>query len=239
MRGMTASEVRRPVEPRMNLDVGRLTVREAAGLGGLAVAALGVATVGGLIAWAAGPHGYEDPANVSGWRFLLWSFGGLVAIVGWGLAVVICYLTVTDWLEYRRRLTDWHYAALDSFNQNGGVQIEQTLTQWELSAQQPLHVLAAALAVHQKVLAGEKNAHSVRQLAGPAWLGLLRLGDVPNGQAEALGKTFEQLKLITGRAPRSAGEWAPKTADDVVRLVMENWPKVKPGEPARVIEHEG
>lgn len=214
----------------MNLDVGRLTMREAAGLGGLAVAALAVATVGGLIAWAAGPHAYEAIDRLSGWRFLLWLFGVAVGVLGWSFSVVVCYLTLQDWTQYRQRLNDWHYAALESFDRSGGVQIEQTLTQWELGAQQPLHVLAVALAVHAKVAAGEAGAYSVRQLAGPTTLGHVRLGDVPQAQTEAMGKTFEQLKLITGRAPRKAGEWAPKSADDVVRLVAENWPKVRPGE---------
>lgn len=229
MRAIHATETRKPGQPRMNLDVGRLTLREAGGLAALAVGALFVGTLGGLITWGAGPHNGEGLGELGGFRFWLLLFGLAVAIVGWGLAVAICYLTITDWLEYRVRLNDWHHASLTAFENAGGIEIEQQLTLWDLTANHPLHVLAVAISVARRVEQGTPAAWSTRQLEGPVFLGGVRLGEVNGQQAEAMGKMFADLGLVTGREKRKAGEWAAADEREVIRLVSQNWHRVSGG----------
>jgi hypothetical protein len=206
----------------LDLDVGRLTVKEAMGLGALTIAALFVGTLGGLLAWWAWPEW-----SWSGPRVAFVLFGSAVGLVGSGFGVLVARLTVEDWLSYRRRLDDWHEAALVAYEATEGRETEQHVTAWELTASHPLHVLAVALAVHQRAQAGDAGAHSVRSLEGAVWLGGVRLGDVGSTQAEQIGRVFSDLRLVRGRGPRQSGEWSAGSADDVVKLLAENWSKVR------------
>lgn len=224
MRGFTSSEKRVPVEPAMQLDVGRLTITEALAVGGVALAALFVAALGGLLAWAAGPRGWETLGGIGGLRFWVWLFGTLVSLVSFWLGVVVVRLTVRSWNRYEQRLQEWHDAAVAAFEDSEGQAVETTVTRWELSASVPRDVLLVALAVHSQVQAGERNAHTVRALGGDLWLGGLRLGDV--AQAERMSRTLADLGLIEGKAQRKAGEWVPSSADEVLTLVQQNWSRV-------------
>lgn len=231
MKGLTASSSTRPAPALMDLDVGRINPKEAMQIAGLAVASLFAATLGALLANIAAPDQFS---SWSAWRLAIALFGWGVAILGAGLAVTLARLTYDDWVTYRRRLDEWHYAALDAYERAGGQTTEQTVSAWELTANSPLHVLALALAANQRVAAGQASAWSVRSLAGNVWLGAgggrnVSLGELSPSQAEAVCKVFAQLGLVRGRGPRVAGEWAAQSADDVVRLVSENWVKVRPG----------
>jgi hypothetical protein len=211
----------------MNLDTGRLTMLEAAQLGGLAVGSLFIAALGGLMSWGAGPGQHETLQSLGGFRFWIWFFGSSVGLVAFSLGAAVVVLTVRSWLRYEQRLQDWHEVSMEAVIQNQGVEVSQTLTAWELTPSTPRDVLLVALAVHARVQAGESNAHTVRALAGACWLGDIRLGDVGGGQPERIAKAFTDLGLVKGKAARKAGEWIPESTDQVIELVDKNWRKVR------------
>jgi hypothetical protein len=211
----------------MNLDVGKLTIMEAAQLGGLAVAALFVASLGGMMSWGAGPSSAETLANLGGFRFWVWFFGTSVGLVAFGLGTAVVVLTVRSWLRYENRLEEWHNVAIDAVIDNDGIEVSRTMTQWELSTTNPRDVLLVALAVHARHMAGESNAHTVRELSGAVWLENIRLGDIASGQGERFSKTLSELGLVKGKAPRKAGDWAVDGGPEkVIEIVATNWSKV-------------
>lgn len=217
----TASERIGPAKLPMSLDVGRLTARDAAQLGGLAVAALGVGAFGALLAWLAWP----EFGTWSGWRVVFVGFGLSVGGLGVGLAVVVGRLSVNDWVSYQRRLEDIHQLYLESHEQAGGVEIERTLTGWELALDKPLHVLALALSVHERVMQGDQTAFSERKIGadGSIWLGGVKLGQISQGAAAEGSRLLADVGLIQGRGPRQAGRWAAQSTDDVIRAVTRDW----------------
>lgn len=219
MKSFTATERIAPAKLPMSLDVGRLTAREAFQLFGLAIAALAAGSLGALLSWLAYPSYISDWSGV---RLVAVLFGASVALLGLGLASLTAWLGALDWISYRRRIDDYHELYLSSHQETGGIEIERSLTGFELTATNPLHVLAVALAAHRRNQAGEL-AHSVRALEGPVFLGGVRLGDVTSSEAEALSKKLADLGLIEGRAPRTAGKWVPDTIDTIVSRVADRW----------------
>jgi hypothetical protein len=215
----------------MNLDIGRLTILEAIHVGALAVGALAVGAVGGLIAQAAMPGWAQTFRDVGGFRFWFLLFGVGVALVGFALAAITTWLSLRSWLRYEDRLQEWHEVAIDAYIGADGASTETTVTMWELTASNPLHVLGAALAVQARQ-SENASAPSVRSLQGDMWLSspdgkMINLGEVNTTQAQRMSDTFSQLGLIEGKEPRKAGRWVPGSADDTLRIVAANWHKVK------------
>lgn len=224
MREITASQTIRPASPAMSLDVGRFSLVDAARFGLLALCSLAVSAVGAAIFNAALP-GLGD--ELGGFRLVGLAFGFAVAGLGLAFAGLVGWLMVTEWLSHRARLQEWHEVTIRSYDANGGREVSQTVTQWDVLPSVPLHVIGAALAVHRQVQAGKAAPWSVRSLEGPVFLGRVRLGDVSPSVAEQLPKVFAQVGLVDGRGPRSAGSWVPADEAQLVRMVVENWHKVR------------
>ena len=223
MRGMSMSETVRPVEPRMSLDVGRVNPRETAQLLSLTVGCLLVAPLAALVVWVAWP----EFGAWSALRVVFVLLGVLVGALGLVAGVVVYWLMLVDWFEYRRRLADWHQVGIDGYVAAGGQETHTELTQWELSPSMPLHVLAAALSVHRRASEGTPSPWSVRRLEGPVMLSGVRLLDVSPSAAVDLANNFAALGLVSGRGERKAGDWVPQSEGEVVELVARNWKKVR------------
>lgn len=219
MKSFVATERVGPAKMPISLDVGRLTARDGFQFFALASGALAAGSLGALLVWIAYPSFSSD---WSGFRLIIVTFGASIALLGLGLALLTVWFGATDWIAYKYWLADCRELYLTSHDQSGGVEIERTFAGWELTSTHPAHVLAVALAVHQRSLTGEL-AHSVRALEGPVWLGGVRLGDVTSTEAEALSRKLAALGLIEGRASRSAGKWVPQTPDDIVKRLTDRW----------------
>jgi hypothetical protein len=199
----------------MAIDEGRLDVRRAALAGGFVLGSLVCAALG---AW-------------------LVTLAQTVLIVAWlGAGIVVCalafggtvgYIAVVEVLDHRERVRAWHTAALLAYEEQNGVELEQTLTEWELSAWHPMHVLLVALSVQRRYEQSGGTPWSVRGLEGPVFIGGVRFGEVPASQARLLGQQFAEMGLIEGRAAKSAGQWAARDAGDVIELVARNWGRCK------------
>lgn len=223
MKQFTATERVGSFRSPMSLDVGRLSAGDAFRLLGLAIASLAVASVGALLAWLAWPG---ELLLISMFRFIFLCLGLLVAGLGVGLAGLVIYLTQVDWFAYQHRLADYHKLVVDSHKATGGVDIERTVTGWELSSTMPAHMLVLALSVHQAVMEGNLDFSS-RGLIGDRWLLGLRLGDVNQSQARQMSQMFPALGLVAGRKGGNAGEWVPQSTDEVIQLVTKNWTKAR------------
>lgn len=200
------TSIRRAFTPPVDLDAGALSVAQALGAFGFCLGALLVACLG---AWLA--------------RWLLWP-GLVLFVVGVAFGLVVLYVAVTAWLDHRSRLRDWHELSLDSFAASGGEVVEH-ISEYEMSSQNAAHVLLAALWVHRRLSDDTLSGvpWSVRGLAGPVFVGGSRVGNISKGQAEELGRMFARLGLVAGRAPGTAGDWLPRSADDVLELVCSKW----------------
>lgn len=223
MAQVTATQTTRAQRAPMDLDAGRMTLDDARHLGLMALAALAISTVGGLLARLTLPSSLDE---LVGLRFVLFLFGLGVLVVAFLFGALICWLMIGEWLNHRERRDRWDAASLQAYVAREGVEVEQTVSITDFTASRPMHVLTAALMVHRLVLAGEEFPFSTRSLEGPAFLDGVRVGDVPKATAEELPRVFAKLGLITGRAPRQAGEWAAKSEGDVVHLVTKNWGKL-------------
>ena len=231
MRGVSLTESVRPVRSQMDLDVGRLTVREAVQLVGFTVGLLFVATIAALLLWLVWPDYYEDWSGV---RLVFSLFAGSIFLFSVSMAAIVARLTVEDWKEYRQRLQDWHVVAIEAYEANGGKEVVKELTMWDMTPTMPLHTLAVALSCHRRAQQGSSSPWSVRELAGPVMIGGHRLGNVSKTAAEEFARDLATLGLVQGRGPGKAGQWGAENESQVVDAVIKNWKRL--GKP--VIEHE-
>lgn len=229
MQKISASQSVRPASPPMNLDVGRLDPHEATALGLLLIGALAVSAVGAFLTWSVVPTYYD----MASWRFILALFGVLLAAAGLLFAGLVGFLMVDRWLTYRSWLRQWQEISLSTWADNGGQEVQTTFEGWQLLPTQPLHLVAAALSIHQEVIRGD-SSFSINSLAGSRYVGgsgnnLVKLGDLsPNG-ARAVLNNLATMGLIRGRGPRSSGEWVPGSTDECVRLIADNFHKIQGG----------
>lgn len=202
-------KVRRPAAPHMDLNTGQIDLTQAAIAGGYVLGALLLATLGAWlitldIAWY---------VRVVGACIVLAS-----VIYGSTTSVII----LLGWFDYRRRVAEWHKASLEDYRRAGGETYEaQRDTQ--LRANEFGDVLLAALSVYLRIKAKEEQPYSVRQLAGPVFVKNHRVGDLTKPKAEAMSKAFGELGIVTGRVEGFAGDWQPKTADELIDLVVKKW----------------
>jgi hypothetical protein len=211
----------------MDLDVGKLQARDVVQLGSLTIASLFVGCLGAYLAWLVLP----EYGTWAGWRVLLASFGGGVALLGGGCAVTVARLTYRDWTSYHERLADWHDVAITAYEYSHGQETVTETTTWELTTSAPRDILLVALSVHRSIKDGSENAHTVRALQGEKWIGReghdIRLGDVNTTQAQRMSKALVDIGLIQRGGERSAGRWVPETTDEVIERVMAGWHKIR------------
>jgi hypothetical protein len=209
------TQVKRPVEPPISLDAGRLDVTRAALVGVFVLGSLTVATGG---AWVVMRATGSYQVN---WLALL--FGAGTSVVALSFGGVVLWVSIREWLDHRGRVQDWHAASLYAYEQLGAVETIDQVSEWELTTDNPAHVLVVALWVHQRLQEGRTTPYAVRSLAGPLFLAGRRVGEMSKLSAERMGQKFEQLGLVAGREERRAGAWVPRTQDEVVQTVLKSW----------------
>lgn len=230
LKQVTQHSSTRLAEGRVSLDYGRFEPATAIKSLLVVLAVLAVSALSGMLVWSVSPGHNEQWSTVGGLRGFLASWGILVLVTSYVVAGVAGWIVIYGWSSFIHRQHDWHIAELSAFEAASGVEHETTVTITELSSSRVLDVLAVALSVHQRVLAGDRTPYSVRELEGDHWLTtgtgqMVKLGSVGAGESERLGKLLSDLKLVRGRAKAKAGEWVPETFDDVVSSVTTNWVK--------------
>jgi hypothetical protein len=220
LNGTTLSQTSRPAQPPIDLESGRPEPHAVALLGGAVVVALFVAMVGGIVVVLS-----YDKYEMTGVRWVLALFGGGLALAGGAIGWTLARVLVGGWRAHQCRVDEWHNAALDAYDAAQGQVVEQSLTEWSLSCEQPRDVLLAALAIQAAAARGMDRPWSVRKLAGSLYLGdnssrSILLGELAPSEAERMAAMLERIGLIRGRAERSAGQWSARTADEVVDKVV-------------------
>lgn len=209
-RGVESTLAQRPAAPPVDLDAGRLDVVRAALAGGFVVLALLVTLAGVWIVSAA-----ES-------TLLRW-FGATLAGVALLFGGVVLWISVSEWLDHRGRIADWHAVSLDAYERLQGAETVQQVNEFELSVNNPGHVLLAALWIHQRVQQGQETPYSTRAMQGPIFLATRRVGNLSKLSSELMGRRLAELGLIDQRREGTAGEWVPQSADEVLDLVTRKW----------------
>lgn len=210
IRGSERTQQTRPAAPPIDLNAGRLDIVRAALAGGFVLVALLVVVLGACMVIY-----FRSPAVVV--------LGIGVAGIGLAFGGTVLYVSVTEWTDHRRRVQEWHEAALSTYvDMNGAERVEQ-VSEWEMTATNPAHVLVAAMWVHMRLQDGESGPFTVRKLNTALFLCNRRVGNLSKIGAEHMGQQFARLGLIEGRREGHSGVWVPETADDVLRLVVDNW----------------
>lgn len=209
------TQVVRPVAPPVDLDTGRLDIKRASAAAGFVLGALVVASVGGWLV-VASSSGYER-----NWFGVF--LGGGIACVALALGGVVLYVSLTESLDYRARVRDWHEQALWERQQSGGNETIEHVSEWELSTSNPAHVILAAINIQMRIAAGESIPWSTRKVRGPLFFAGRRVGDISKLTAESMGRQFGLLGLVEGRSEGDAGQWVPQDTDELIQLVVKNW----------------
>lgn len=209
------TQITRPVAPPVDLDRGRLDLRRAAGAAGFTFGALMVATLGSWLV--------VGSVTIYGVNWIGVVLGGSIAVIALVFGSVVLYVSITEWTDYRARVRDWHDQALWERQQSGGAETIEHVSEWELTTSNPAHVLLAALCAHMRHEQGESAPWAVRKQIGPVFVAGRRVGDISKGNAELMSQQFARIGLVDGRAPGVAGEWTPRSADEVLHLVVKNW----------------
>lgn len=215
LRQRERTQISRPTAPPIDLDSGRLDLVRAAAAAGFVLGALIVAAGGGWLL-VVSKSSYE-----TNWFGVM--LGGGISLIALTFGSVVLYVSITEWTDHRARVMDWHKQALKERQVNGGQEVVEHVSEWELSTSNPAHVLLAALSVHMRLQQLETTPWSSRRLRGAVFFAGRRVGDVSKTTAEAMGKQFALLGLVDGREEGDAGEWIPTSTDEIVRLVVKNW----------------
>lgn len=217
----------------MDEDAGRLVANEAIQFAGICGASLAVGCVCVLIGTTSA--GVDDYAPAWLWTlstFGMW-FGGIGALFAFGFGGAVGYLTLRGWFAYQARLANWHDAHVAAYRAAGGQQTERQVTVSALTLNEPLHVLAVALAVVDKHAETGRVTWSGPALRGDVWVGRLRLGDLGKSDAEQFSTALTTLGLVKGRKAGAAGQLVTTDPAEVLQLVKRNYGKLRPGEITR------
>lgn len=225
----TATEQRRTQAAPVDLEHGALEAGRVVELWLVVLAALGVASVGGLLAaWGWNAWGSLWPwlAGAGAWLFWLGLGVGLVSLSTAGAVLV---LAGRGMYQHQLRVERWDAAQLAAYKQNGGQETHREYTERTLTTAQPMHVLAVALAVAELVRTEGGTPWSGPQLVGPVRLGNVKLGELGKREAEEMGRALAEMGVITGRGKGTAGQLVTTDPQQLVQLVTRNYGRYVPG----------
>jgi len=206
------THISKPAAPPISLDQGRLEVGRVALAGAFS---LGCLIVSGFFLWLAS-------VNWVGSSALLVVFSLVLSSVCLVFAWTVGRVSLQEVTDHRERVRLWNDVALDAY-QASGQEVVQHMSETALSPSKVGDALLLAIYVHMRASQGAQTPWSRRSLVGGLWIADRRAGDVSDTAAREFADRFEKMGLIAGRDDRQAGEWVPRSADEVVRLVSKNW----------------
>lgn len=224
--GRSTYKASTPAAPPMDLNSGKPSGRDALVAGGVTVAFWAAAAAGGWIAALFGPHQYETLGSIGIARMIGYAFGMLVGVAGLWLGVDFARLTRRSWLDYYRRLAEWHEVTADSWQQQGGQAVEELTNEWELRADKPDEVWYFITAMHRAVQQGQDAPWALRRVCEDGvWMGNRKLA-INTNQARLMVDNLATMGYITGRTERHPGNWVPSSLDQAAEIYDRNAKKV-------------
>lgn len=193
-----------------------------------------VHTVGALfcvlvfwLAWQAAVSAYDADGitTMNGRRF-----GSLIASLA--LIVGASYGAYRLWVSFlaeiadvRGRRQDWHQQLLWERRQQGGVIVEEERSEWSLRVNEARDLFLIVMYIYLQVRAGRRSPWSIDNLTRePLFLGSSTkdrlLGTLSDFEARKVGDELVRLGLVRNRAQKTAGEWVPVDADEVLDRVL-------------------
>jgi hypothetical protein len=226
---LKAREERRTQAAPVSLEHGAFEPAQVVALWAIALAAIAVGSVGGLlISW--GSAGADHPWGwVRGLALWLALFGGLTTVLSYAVALAVAALAARGWWRHQLRVDDWHYAQLDAYVAAGGAESVREVSERTLTVADPAHALLVALAVLQAHREGIATPWSGPKLTGPLWYAGVRLGELAKGDAEQFSRLLGDVGAVTGRRKGFAGTLAATSEGELLALVARNYGRHAPG----------
>lgn len=229
MIGRTFQQTVRPSAPPIDLNSARLDPHSwrMALIGGGIYLGVGMLLVA---LWAlVAPHEYDDPGR---FRLVMTYTSGSLGLLLLFLGAYALLLPYRRERLHERRVEAWNKLTMQERLDQGGVEVIQEVTEWELQPEHPGHVLLAAIAVQARLAQPSNRVpYSTRALQEGAYIGskahLVKLGEMTAPSAERMAARFAELGIIQGRdgRTRAPGEWVPESFEDVIEIFAENWRK--------------
>lgn len=200
--GRTTTTVSAPATTPMDLDSGKPDWRELAPLMGLVFVLVLPTLLGGAMVVANWP----EEGRASGWR-ALWLGGGIVLLAVFGSFIWMMRGAISrEIISYQQRKDDWHYAALDKYQQSDGLVTAHQVSEWVYTEADMRHVMLTALWL---IIEQPKSLSIERLTKGPLQLSLghraYKLMDMSQDGAAAWLNLLARAGIINGRGPRTAG----------------------------------
>ena len=231
MIGRTDQQTVRPISPPVSLESGKLDPSSLRIIIITGAALLGSGVVLVLISLFTLPsYEYEAIGRVRAFvAYASVALGGLLSLLG----VHAILLPFRRERAHERRVQDWHEQSLEERREQGGIEITQELSEWEIRPEMPGHVLLAGLAVQLRLgHSTNRVPYSTRALEEGLFVGdqrhLIKIADASPATAERLSRRFAEVGWLNGRngATRSPGEWVPESVPEMVEMFARNWHKI-------------
>lgn len=228
MFGRSYQQTIRQVTPPVSLESGRLdpaSLRIIILTGG---SLLGVGVVLIFVSMLTLPSSeYETIGRVRAFvAYASVALGGLLSFIG----VHAILLPFRRERAHERRVQEWHEQTLEERRDQGGVEITQEVSEWEIRPDLPGHVLLAGLAIQLRLSQNTgRLPYSTRSLEEGLFVGnknhLVKVAEASPATAERLARRFADVGWLQGRdgATRSPGQWVPQSVPEMVELFARNW----------------
>lgn len=198
----TTTTVSAPANVPVDLNSGRPDWRELAPLLGLVFVLVLPTLLGGALVVASWPDG----SRVTGWR-ALWLGGGAVLVATFGSFILMLRKAIIrEITSYQQRKDDWHYAALDKYENSDGLITAQQVSEWSYTEHDMRHVALLAL----WLIVEQPRSLSIERLTkAPVMLNLghrsYKLLDMTQDGAASWLNMLARAGIINGRGDRKAG----------------------------------
>lgn len=213
MRMTTRDRSIKPASPLVAMDDGRIDAGKWRHALHIAGAVLGFIVGAGIYAVSApGEFDYSPGA----WRYIGSYAGGALAIASGGYGVVWFAIDLWSMIAYQAFLTQARQVELENRRENKGIEIEESVTEWELDTENVRDLIVAVISFQLAANHNEQGRWTHRSLTeNGLWFGRRKLADVTDWQARRLPDVLSKMGYIEGRSGemRQAGDWAIKPVD--------------------------
>lgn len=217
--GRTTTTVSAPATAPIDLNsAGKPDWRELGPLFGIILIAILPTAAGGAMVVANWPR-----ETLTGWQALWLAMGGTLAFVGGSFVWTLRTTVLAGIKGYYARVSDWHYATLEKYEQGDGLIQATQISEWTYSEADMRHVALLAMWL---IVAQPKSLSIEKLTRGPLLLNLdhraFKLMDFSQDGATSFLNMLSNAGIIQGRGPRQAGTVTmmdPRTA--ALRLLRE------------------
>lgn len=226
MQGITASKHSAPAQTPIDLEAARLSERQIMTRAGVAALCLIGATAGlYVVVWSASVETYtllEWLRALFPWRIVGMIFGSGTAYIGISFAWRIRERTLEAMIAHDERVEEWHQAALESWRSANGQVVNESITEWTLTVNDPNAIIRALLYIY---MSDDPTPWSVRKLSkDPLYVNvdhkMYRIGEMSQQTAEQFGSILAQAQVIQGRSQKSAGRLVEPDIIEAFKRVM-------------------